>query len=205
MLYLIRHGATVPNESQPPILQGCGVDSDLSATGREQAAALATRLADVPLAAVFASRLQRAQQTAAAVAEPHGLTVQTAADIHEISAGSWERQTWPQIMADDPRGYARWAAAPDRVAFPGGESYLDVLARAQPVLERLAAEASESRPVAVVAHRVVNRAVCGHLLGLDSLRWRDVPQDNAAVNVLQWHDDRLRLVTLNSQTRLPRR
>lgn len=201
MLYLIRHGATIPNLQKPPVLQGCGIDAELSPEGIAQAKRVATRFADTPIAAVYASDLVRAQQTAAAIAEPHGLAVQTAADIHEIAVGRWEGKSWPQVMAEQPAAYAKWAGDPGEQRYPGGESYVDVAARAVPALERIAAAHPESRPL-VVAHRAVIRSVAGRLLGLDPRRWKDVPQENTGVNRLDWDGERLKLVTLNDVTHL---
>ena len=49
LLYLVRHGATPANEQRPYVLQGRGIDTSLSDTGQQQAAAVAEFLADRPL------------------------------------------------------------------------------------------------------------------------------------------------------------
>ena len=203
MLYLVRHGATVPNLHKPPILQGSGLDAELSPEGRAQADAVADVLASRPVAVVYTSPLIRARQTAAAIAAPHGLDLRTVETLHEIAVGEWEGRTWPQIMADDAARYAFWAGDPGEARYPGGESYADVAARVLPTLEQIAAAHAEEVAV-VVAHRAVNRSVAGRLLGLDPRRWKDVPQDNTAINVLDWTGERLKLVTLNDVSHLHR-
>ena len=40
LLYLVRHGATPANEQRPYVLQGHGIDTSLSDTGRRQAEAV---------------------------------------------------------------------------------------------------------------------------------------------------------------------
>src|SRR5262249_27003686 len=59
-----------------PMLTGRAPGVDLSDRGREQAAALGARLADLPVRAVYASPIERTMQTAAAVAGHHGLQVE---------------------------------------------------------------------------------------------------------------------------------
>lgn len=201
-LYLVRHGATIPNLQKPPVLQGCGIDSDLSDVGRSEAECVADALAGQPIAAFYSSRLMRARQTAAIIAAPHSETarhpeVRTLDDVHEISAGDWEGRTWPDVMAEDRDRYLEWAGAAGEAAFPGGESYVDVALRSLPPLLDTARR-HDRQAIVVVAHRVVNRAVIGQLLGLDCRRWKDIPQDNAAINVLRLKDDRLQVVTLNA-------
>ena len=61
----------------------------MSDDGRKQAAALAERLADLPVAAVYASPIERTAQTAAAVAERHDLAVRSLAGALEADYGEW--------------------------------------------------------------------------------------------------------------------
>ena len=61
-IYLIRHGKTRQNELG--ILQGAGIDSELSETGRNQALLLKQRLKLDAQTRVFSSPLKRARQTA---------------------------------------------------------------------------------------------------------------------------------------------
>ena len=65
-ILLIRHGETAWNAGRR--LQG-HIDIALNEAGLAQAAALGQALADEALAAIIASDLQRAQQTAQAVAQ----------------------------------------------------------------------------------------------------------------------------------------
>ena len=65
---LVRHAEKVPDGTQDP---------ELTAAGQARAAGLATRLAGVPLAAVYSTAFRRTQQTAAPTARAHGLAVTT--------------------------------------------------------------------------------------------------------------------------------
>lgn len=98
-LYLARHGETVWNIEAR--VQGWG-DSPLTETGIRQAEALADRLADIPLVAVYSSDLGRAASTAEIVAKRHGLKVETMPAFREMSWGDWEGLTWQQMEAGWP-------------------------------------------------------------------------------------------------------
>jgi broad specificity phosphatase PhoE len=82
-IHLVRHGHV---ENPERVLYGRLPGFNLSARGREQAELLGRHFAPIPLAGVLASPLERAQQTAAAIAEPHGLQVE--ADERLIEASS---------------------------------------------------------------------------------------------------------------------
>lgn len=69
-VHLIRHGRV---ENPAGVIYGRLPGFHLSETGKEQARAAADRLADRDIAAVWASPLERAQETAEEVARPHRL------------------------------------------------------------------------------------------------------------------------------------
>ena len=75
----------------------------LSTDGRERATALAQALRRAPVAAVYASPLDRAAETAAILARPHGVAVQTDARLSEWSFWShWQGRPWTRIRDLDP-------------------------------------------------------------------------------------------------------
>ena len=82
-IHLVRHGHV---ENPDRVLYGRLPGFNLSAVGRAQAELLGRYFAPVPLAAVLASPLERAQQTAAAIATPHGLEVETDERLIEASS-----------------------------------------------------------------------------------------------------------------------
>lgn len=199
-IHLIRHGQTDANAAVPPVLQGQG-DYALNETGRRQAGLLAAAMEAVPLAAVYSSPLSRARDTAAAVAEPRGLTVRTLDALKEVNVGAWEGLSWDDVLQTDPQTYARVMKNGGDTPYPNGESYPGVAARAVPALLELASRHCGEQ-IAVVAHRVVNRCVLATLIGLDMRRSKDLPQDNTSHNVLRGDASRLQVVTLNDVSHL---
>lgn len=196
-LFLLRHGATVANESRPYVLQGRGVNHPLSATGREQAAAASRLLSRYPLAAVYASPLRRAMETAECIAAAHRHPVVPVDALAECDVGRWEGLDWDTVMRDYAEAYAAFMADPATVGYLGGESYADVLSRAAPAMHELL-ERHEGETIAVVAHNVVNRVLLADLLGLDLKRARDLSQANCCVNVIRRRDGKAQVVTLNA-------
>ena len=196
MLLLLRHGATANNLARPPRLQGRGVDIGLSDEGRRQADCAASFLADAPLAAVYASPLRRARETAQPLAAQHGLAVQTVMELVEVDVGQWEGRTWPDIQKEDAEAYARFAADPEHHGYRGGENLGDVRRRAIPAMARIA-QSHIGQVVAVVAHNVVNRCFLSWVLSVPLASARAVTQDNAAINVLRYRGDHWKLITLN--------
>ena len=83
-LLLIRHAV---NNWVGDRLAGWTPGVHLNDQGREQAAALSRRLAGWPIEAIYSSPLERAQETAQAVAEPHGLPVQIEEGVGESRYG----------------------------------------------------------------------------------------------------------------------
>jgi probable phosphoglycerate mutase len=93
-IFLARHGETDWNAQDR--WQG-HADTRLNASGREQARALAARLADVPFGAVYSSDLRRALETAEIVVEGRDLAIRTDPRLREIDVGSWQGLTNAEI------------------------------------------------------------------------------------------------------------
>ncbi len=103
LIHLVRHGEVHnPRHVNYADLPGFR----LSAVGESQAAAAGRHLAQRPLAAVVASPLERAQQTAAAIAAPHGLGVATDDRLTEWRlAQVWAGVPWADIAPDELAAY----------------------------------------------------------------------------------------------------
>src|SRR4029453_14537291 len=86
LLLLLRHAVT---EHTGARLSGWMPGLHLSEAGGGQAGGLAERLGPVPVDALYASPLERCQETAAAVAEAKGLKVRTLEDMGEVGDGDW--------------------------------------------------------------------------------------------------------------------
>jgi broad specificity phosphatase PhoE len=196
LLYLIRHGATPANQQQPYILQGRGIDTSLSDTGRQQAAAVAGFLANRPLDAVISSPMKRARETADAIALPHQIKASVLDNISECDVGRWEGRDWDSIMQDDAEAYSRFIDDPGIHSYPDGESYQDVLDRVGTPIDDLL-DIHRGQTVALVAHNIVNRVYLARLMGWPISRAREIRQDNTGINVIRGRDDEITLMSFN--------
>src|SRR5687768_15498146 len=133
-LLLVRHGATILT-AEDRFSGSTGVD--LSEEGRSQAALLAQRLAGEPIQAVYCSPLGRAVETAAILAQPHGLPLQHRDGLQEIAHGHWEGLSRREVEQRFPDEYRSWEADPFTFAPEHGESGVSVLARALPVIREI--------------------------------------------------------------------
>ncbi len=194
-LFLVRHGATTL--SAEDAFAGA-TDVELSAAGRAQAERLAERLADEPLAAAYCSPLRRTIETATLVARPQRLEPVVREGLREIHHGRWEGMRRAAVEAAFPDEYRAWEADPFTFAPEGGESGLDVLARALPAIRAIVA-AHLGKNVLVVSHKATIRLVLSSLLGFDARGYRDrLDQSPACLNILDFKDaTRARLMLFN--------
>jgi broad specificity phosphatase PhoE len=159
-IYLARHGQSETNRER----RLCGqLDPALTEVGVVQSRQLARVLAEVPLAAVFASGLRRTQQMAAPVAAARALAVTVVPEFNELSLGALEGRFRDER---DPEAQALWQqrkAAPAVFRAPGGETFAELEARVLPALAALLHAGAGS--ALIVGHRETNRALLKGLLG----------------------------------------
>ncbi len=168
-LLLVRHGETALAAADR--FAGA-TDAPLTAEGHAQARRLGARLAGAQIRAVYASPLARTVETARAIAEPHGLVPVLEPALREVSHGHWETLTHAEAARAYLDEYAAWKENPFVFGPEGGESGLDVLARALPALRAiLGRHAGET--IVVVSHKATLRLLFCALLGIDPRRYRD--------------------------------
>ena len=190
---LIRHAA---HGHLGHTLSGRTPGVPLSAEGRAQAAALARRLSDTPLAAVLTSPVARARETAAALVAPHGLTPEIAAELDEVDFGAWTGRRLA-ALAGDPAWNA-WNAERSTARPPGGEPMAAAQARALACVEAAAARLPDAT-VALVSHADVIKAAVAHVLGLSLDRLLTFDVDPASVTRLVVGAWGARVVSLNER------
>jgi broad specificity phosphatase PhoE len=184
-VFLVRHGST---ELSAEDRFAGAVDVLLSDDGRNQARMLGHRLAHEKVDAIYASPLKRTVETARLIAEPIGLEVETVDAVREIAHGRWEGKTRADVEREFADEYEKWEEDPYSFAPVGGESGLQVTARALPALLDLVAKHDGKRFV-VVSHKATIRLLLSSLLGFDPRRYRDrLDQSPAALNVLDFKD-----------------
>jgi probable phosphomutase (TIGR03848 family) len=164
LIVLVRHGATPTTGRELP---GRAAGLHLSDSGRQQAEAAAGRVAALEtgkrrVAAVYASPLERTQETAAPIAKAVDLEVQVDEALVELDVGEWTG-----LELKNARKRREWATIqryPSGFRFPGGESFQDMQSRMVARLDRLRLE-HPGEMVVAVSHADPIRAVLAHALG----------------------------------------
>ena len=147
-ILLIRHAETDWNRQAR--LQG-HTDIPLNETGLAQASRLGAALAGEALDAVYSSDLQRALQTAQAVADATGAPLVPEPGLRERGFGVFEGLAQAELESRWPVELRRWRAREPDFAAPGGETLADFYARCVATAERRALQ-HPGGSIALVAH-----------------------------------------------------
>jgi probable phosphoglycerate mutase len=158
---LVRHGQT-PTTGR--VLPGRAPGLHLSDDGRAQAEAAARRIERLRrVAAVYASPLERARETALPIARARGLALRIERGLLELDIGAWtgarldrvsKRPEW-QTVQRYPSGFR----------FPDGESFTEMQARMTGTLARIV-ERHRGATVVAVSHADPIKAAVAHALGM---------------------------------------
>ena len=135
---LLRHGASqpfVPGQSFP-LVDGQG-DPPLSPVGVTQAQSSADRLRNEPITALYATNMQRTQQTVAPLAAALGQEVAIEKDLREIGLGEWEGGLLRQKAAENDPTFQRMMLEQRSDVIPGAESNEEFGSRCMNALNRI--------------------------------------------------------------------
>jgi probable phosphomutase (TIGR03848 family) len=196
-LLLVRHAL---NDWVGDKLAGWTPNVHLNDKGRAQAQALAERLADRPIAAVYSSPLERAVETAQIVAAPHRIEVQIREGVGEVRYGEWTGQTLKELAKEDAWSVVQFY--PSQARFPGGEAIREMQARAVAELDTIVA-AHPSETVLVVSHADVLKAVLAHYAGLHLDLFQRLVVSPASLSVVAFTPMGPRLICLNDAAHVP--
>lgn len=162
-------------------LAGWTPEVHLNEKGHQEADALGARLAAARLTAVYSSPLERAMETAQAVAKPHGLEVQVCEEVGEVRYGEWTGKKLRQLSRT--RLWKVVQGYPSGARFPGGESIREAQARAVGGLECMAERHPKGR-VAVVAHSDIIKLMLAHYAGMPLDMYQRLSIDPASLSVV---------------------
>jgi probable phosphoglycerate mutase len=156
---LCRHGAHLLGHGK--IAGRTGVH--LSPEGQGQVAELAGRIEHLPIRAIYASPVLRAQESARPLAERLGLEIRTSEALAEVDFGEWTGRTLDELRPQDR--WKQWNAFRSGAGIPGGERMLQIQARVVGEMLRLRQEHPEE-VVALFSHGDVIRAAVAYWLGV---------------------------------------
>ena len=193
-LLLIRHGEN--DYVKQGKLAGRLPGVCLNETGRQQAQRLAELLSKAPLKAVYASPLERAQETAVPLAHSHGLDVQVRPELIEIDIGAWTDQ--PLKALRRRREWKTVQLAPSRFRFPGGETFAECQQRMVNELEALCQQHTRKEIIACVSHADPIKLAVAYYLGLPLDHFQRLSVSPGSITALQLGDTSSTLLSLNS-------
>jgi len=161
-IILIRHGETEWNSQLR--MQGHS-NSALSAVGRGQIQALGEWMKNVSFEHIYSSDSLRARQTAEAITQYSGDTLQFDQRIREKNLGVFEGLTSIEAREQLPEIYRLFKTGSAKYVIDEGESTQQVLDRALEFIEEIRLRHPEQR-VVMVTHGGVVRVLMKHTLGL---------------------------------------
>lgn len=179
-IYLIRHGR------QSSKL--CNINVDLSEAGRRQSALVGERLALAGIEAVYSSHLIRAVETAREANRYWNAKHFIRQELREISFGDMEGMADEEIAVKFGDFKKEQERLEHDIPYPGGECARDVMKRAIPVLEEIAASGNQN--VAVVTHGGVIRTVTSALLHMEPKYYRLLGNslENCSITEVHWNE-----------------
>ena len=184
-LLLVRHAESQGNREFR--LQGRR-EFPLTERGQRQAEALATRLAALPLAAVYASPIRRAMDTAEPMAARVGLGVQAEPRVQEYDFGeALSGLTWQEIREKRPHLIeALLSSQVDFPHYPGEEGREAFRERVCAALWEIAERHEGDEVVAVVTHAGPIALFLLEVLGRAYRRPIPFTVDNASVTTVEF-------------------
>ncbi len=204
LVLLVRHGQTPTTGA---VLPGRAPGLHLSETGQDQAAQVAARIAALhtiglgqakrahPVAAVYASPLERTRETAAPIARGCGLRVRTERGLLEADFGDWTG-----AALDKLRRLPQWQSVqrnPSGFRFPGGESFTEMQARIVATLQRLTA-AHQGETIVAVSHADPIKAAAAHALGTHLDLFQRIVVSPCSVTAISYGPDGPTVLAVNS-------
>ena len=189
-LLLVRHGLTALTG---PVLAGRTPGVHLDERGQKQAAAVAERLAVLPLSAIVTSPLDRCVDTAeyvqaAQAAAGRDLELQTDEQLIECEYGEWTGRPLKDL-AKDPV-WKTVQTQPSAARFPGGESLSEVSARAVSAVRRWDATLGPDALWVASSHGDVIKAILADALGMHLDQFQRIVVDPCSVSVIRYTDAR---------------
>ena len=193
VFHLLRHGE---HAVQGRICAGRMPGIVLSERGRAEAEGAASRLAGAGIAAIYASPVERAQETAGIVGRRLALPVTVLDDLSELDFGEWTGLSFDEVRRD-PR-WPEWAAHRSLSRIPGGETMRAVQRRVvEALMEMRAAHPDDS--VVVVSHGDVIRAALVFALGMPLDFYGRIEVATASLSTMRIDASGIRVIAVNER------
>jgi len=205
----VRHGETDWNKSRR--IQGGNSDIPLNERGREQAKALALRLKQEEIGAIYSSPLQRALHTAQAIAYHHQLEVQIEPSLREINVGKLEGveinslgkrlDELLTLQGQDQRQAGVEKDLWNKLQHIGGESLTELQQRAWDTLQHIVSQHSDGAIVVVSHYFTILTIICA-ALNLPLSQIGRLRLGTSSISTITFDESVTRLVLFNDSCHL---
>ncbi|MFP5022774.1 histidine phosphatase family protein [Pseudonocardia phyllosphaerae] len=199
-LILLRHGRSTANTAG--VLAGRTPGVELDERGREQAAKVVDRLADLPLASIVTSPLTRCRQTVAPLARARGLDPVVDDGLAEVDYGSWTNRKVSELTGEELWKVVQ--AHPSAAVFPDGEGLAAMQARAVAAVRRqvarVTAEHGNRSIVLACSHGDVIKSILADALACHLDNFQRIVVDTCSVSVVTYTELRPFVARMNEQS-----
>jgi probable phosphomutase (TIGR03848 family) len=172
----------------------------LNERGCSEAEALAERMATLPIKGIYSSPLERAMETAQAVARRLNLPVQVVDGVQETDCGEWQGQSIDELAKTD-----LWRMVqlyPSGFRFPGGETFADIQARMVAAVDGLRA-AHPGELIAIFSHADPIKIAIAYYAGIPLDLFQRISVSPASISEFAFSTYGPRLLRINDSAHLP--
>ncbi len=189
-LILLRHGRSTANVAG--VLAGRTPGVALDGHGQAEAQTLVERLAQLPLAALVSSPLQRCRETVAPLAQARGLEVTVDDRFVEVDYGEWTGREIAKLGKEPLWKVVQ--AHPSAAVFPGGEGLAALQARAVAAVREWDAKLAVEHGPHVVwlacTHGDVVKAVLADALGMHLDGFQRIVANPGSISAVSYTETR---------------
>ncbi len=192
ILILARHGETDVIGKK---LTGRITGIHLNANGRTQAAAIAEKLKDTRIGAIFSSPMERAVETARPLSEITGIPISPHSGLTEINFGAWQGKPYKQLQK--LKLWQTVHSRPSSVTFPAGESFIAAQQRIVASLEEIASAMGEKDAAICFSHCDPIRLALAYFLNMALDDFQRLSIDPGSLSVVMFLDGKTHLGQIN--------
>ena len=192
---MVAHGRTTIDPHE--VLAGWMPDVHLDSVGREESDAVATRLAEVRYSALLTSPIESCRETADRISKRRrrDLPTHTELGIAECRFGDWTGRPL-EVLRKEPF----WEVLrhhPSAMQFPGGESLIQMQARALQSVREWNGKLGENKTYVLVSHPTVIQSLLADALGMHLDLFHRIEVDPGSVSVVKYGPVRPNVARVN--------
>ncbi len=198
-IILVRHGRSTYNDQQR--YQGCCDESVLTEQGKQQALETGIALSKIDFDAVYASPLQRTQETAREIFRATNSTAKLYlnSNLKEIDLPGWQGLQYQYVRQELKEEYKIWEKSPHEFTIENTEISGQTLIKIKnkPVLELYDRAKNfwqeilphhQGKTILVVSHGGTIRALLGTATGIKPCDYHAIQQSNGGISVLDFEN-----------------